>query len=153
MPRQTCLKSKWAGESRSFSTIVFKNVRTQNMENLSDTKIFYVTKGCLKNLARAKSALRARNLKKSIFGATDFDPPPKYPPTSSSSKTKFSDVFQIVWNVLKIFFCNLKHDLNTKATGIYWAAEFFGQKSLRNLSNLLNFGCCAPIIFSKAFYS
>ena len=63
------------GGSRPFSTIVFKKVTKQNKENLSDTKIFYVTKGCLKNLARAKSALRARNLKKSIFGATDFDPP------------------------------------------------------------------------------
>ena len=77
------------------------------MENLSDTKIFYVTKGCLKILARAKSALRARNLKNPFFEQLILTPF-KYPPASSSSKTKFADVFQIVWNVLKIFLTTLR---------------------------------------------
>ena len=46
-----------------------------NLENLSETKVLYVTKGCLEKLARAKSALRAQELKKSLFGATDLYPP------------------------------------------------------------------------------
>ena len=48
----------------------------KNLENLSDTKVLYVTKGCLENLARVKSALRVRKTskKKFIFGATDFYP-------------------------------------------------------------------------------
>ena len=56
-------------------TNAFLEQTRNNLENLSDTKVLYVTKGCLKNLARAKSALRAQNPKKSIFGATDLCPP------------------------------------------------------------------------------
>ena len=65
------------GGANAISTIRFLEVRKQNMKNLFLPKVLYVTKGCLKNLARAKSALRARKLKKSIFRATDL-----YPPTS-----------------------------------------------------------------------
>ena len=68
-------KTKVGGGSEPFSTIGFLEEIRNNLENLFLPKVLYVTKGCLKNLARAKSALRARDLKKSIFGATDFDPP------------------------------------------------------------------------------
>ena len=61
--------------SRPFLTNAFLKQTKNNLKNLSDTKVLYVTKGCLQNLARAKSALRAQNLKKSIFGATDLYPP------------------------------------------------------------------------------
>ena len=74
-------KTKVGGQT-PFSTIRYLEVRKKNMENLFLPKVLYVIKDCLKNLARAKSALRARNLKKSIFGAMDLYPPPKYPPTS-----------------------------------------------------------------------
>ena len=64
------------GEGQTpFSTIRFLEVRKKNMENLFLPKILYVTKGCLKKLARAKSALRARNPKKPVFGAIDLCPP------------------------------------------------------------------------------
>ena len=58
-----------------FSTNAFFEVTKNNLENLSDGKVLYVIKGRPQNLARAKSALRAQNLKKSIFGATDLYPP------------------------------------------------------------------------------
>ena len=75
MPRQPCEKPKWGGGVKAILTDAFLEVIKKNMENLFLPKVLYVTKGCLKNLARAKSALRARNLKKSIFGAIDFAPP------------------------------------------------------------------------------
>ena len=82
-------KTKVGGGQTPFSTIRFLEVRKQNVENLFLPKVLYVTKGCLKNLARAQ------NPKKPVFGAIDLCPP-KYPPTSLSSKTNFADVFQIV---------------------------------------------------------
>ena len=49
------------------------------MENLFLPKVLYVIKGCLKNLARAKNAMRAQNRKKSIFGAIGAYLPPQVP--------------------------------------------------------------------------
>ena len=45
-----------------------------NLQNLSDIKVFSVTNGCLKNLARAKNTMRAQKDKNSIFGAINFAP-------------------------------------------------------------------------------
>ena len=53
----------WGGGETPFSTIRFLEVRKQNMENLFLSKVLYATKGCLKNLARAKSVLRAQTQK------------------------------------------------------------------------------------------
>ena len=128
------------GGSRPFSTIVFKKVTKQNKENLSDTKIFYVTKGCLKNLARAKSALRARNLKKSIFGATDFDPPPSTLPHHHRVKPNLQ-MSSKQFEMCSKFFNNPTHVVTTTNMCLSSLAEILPQKFLTNLSNSLNFGC------------
>ena len=67
------------GGHTPFLTNAFLEQTRNNLENLSDTKVLYVTKGYPKNLARAKSALRARNLKNFVFGATDFALPNHLP--------------------------------------------------------------------------
>ena len=48
------VKTKVGGGQKPFSTIRFLEVRKQNMENLFLPKVLYVTKDCLKNLARAE---------------------------------------------------------------------------------------------------
>ena len=88
VPRHPCLKRKWGGGT-PFSTIRFLEVRKKNMENLFLPKVLYVTKGCLKNLARAKSALRARNSKKPVFGAIDLCPPPQVPSHILTKQNQF----------------------------------------------------------------
>ena len=140
----------WGG-SRPFSTIVFKNVRTQNMENLSDTKIFYVTKGCLKNLARAKSALRARNLKKSIFGATDFDPP-QVPSHIMIKKNWFCRCLPNSLKSPQNFLFSLTHVVNTTIMCLKSLAGILPQKFLTKLSNSLNFGGCEGMHCTKLFH-
>ena len=52
--------SRWGGRARSILTNAFLEQIKNNMENLSNTKVFNVTKGCLKNLARAKNEMRAQ---------------------------------------------------------------------------------------------
>ena len=65
---------------RGGATPIFTNAfleQIQNiLENLSNAKVFNVIKYCLKKLARAKNEMRAQKRKKSIFGATNFAPPP-----------------------------------------------------------------------------
>lgn len=70
-------KNSWDSEVGywPFSTNVFLEVKNNNLKNLSNTKVFYVHEDCLRNLVRAKSALRARKSQKSIFGAIDLYPP------------------------------------------------------------------------------
>ena len=93
-----------------FSTIVFLEVRTTILENLSDGKVLYVIKGCPKNLVRAKSALRAQNLRKTIFGATDL-----YPPMLVFhiviKKNQHCKCLLDSLKILQNFFQALKHDL------------------------------------------
>ena len=48
---------------RPILTNVFLEQMRNNMENLSNKKVFKVTKGCLKNLARAKNEMCARKNK------------------------------------------------------------------------------------------
>jgi len=47
-----------------------------NLKDISDIKVSHVTKGCLKNLARAKNAMHVQKRKKSIFEAINFTHPP-----------------------------------------------------------------------------
>ena len=99
-------------------TNAFLDQTRNNLENLSDAKVLYMIKGCPKNLARAKSALRAQNLKKSIFGATDFTPPfPSSLPHHDQVKPNLQMSSKEFEMCSKIF-CDLKHDLNAKAMSI-----------------------------------
>ena len=131
-------------------TNAFLEQARNNLENLSDTKVLYVIKGCLENLARAKSALRAQKLKKSIFGAT-YLCPPSHLPHDDEVKPNLQMASKES-ETCAIFLCKLKHDAKTKATRSYGAAEICGQKFLTSLSNLLNFGCSTQAIFIKAVY-
>ena len=69
------------GGARPILTNAFLEQIRNNLENLSDTKVFNVTKGCLKNLESAKIAPRARNLKKSFLEQLILSPshPPQVP--------------------------------------------------------------------------
>ena len=123
------------------------------MENLSDTKFFYVIKGCLKNLARAKNALRAQNLKKSIFGTTDFDSPQ----VPSNIMVKKNWICRCLPNSLKSpqnFLFNTTRTLvvNTKNVCLNPLAGILPQKFLTRLSNSLNFRGCEGVHCTIHFY-
>ena len=53
-------KTQVGGGYWPFSSNEFLEVKKNNLENLSNTKVLYVHKECLRNLVRAKGALRAR---------------------------------------------------------------------------------------------
>ena len=144
-------KTKHGGGSRPFSTIVFKNARTQNMENLSDTKIFYVTKGCLKNLARAKSALRTRNLKKSFLKQLILT----FPQVPSHIMIKKNWIRRCLPNSLKSpqnFLFNSTNVVSTTIMCLKSLAGILPQKFLTKLSNSLNFGGCEGMHCTKLFH-
>jgi len=88
-------KTQVGGGPRPISTDAFLEVKMNNLENLSNTKVLYVHEECLRSLVRAKGALRAQKAQKSIFGAIDFGPPPKSSPTSYLVETKIADVFHL----------------------------------------------------------
>ncbi len=69
-------KTKRGGGQTPKVTNAFLRQIRNILENLFLPKVLYVTKGCLKNLARAKNEMRAQNRKISIFGAINFTPPP-----------------------------------------------------------------------------
>ena len=75
-----CSKTKVGGGANAIFDYSFFRSQKKNMENLFLPKVLYVTKGCLKNLARAKNVMRAQNRKISICGAINFAPP-KYQTT------------------------------------------------------------------------
>ena len=80
------VENECRGGHTPFLTNAFLEQTRNNLENLSDTKVLYMTKCYLKNLSRAKSALRARNLKNFVFGAADFAPPPSHLPHDDEVK-------------------------------------------------------------------
>ena len=65
-----------------------------NMKNLSNTKVFKVTKGCLKKLARAKNEMRAQNAK-SRFLEQLILPPLQFLEIVFQHQTKHADVPKI----------------------------------------------------------
>ena len=75
VPRKKCLQLhlRGGGASPILTNALLEQIRNI-IKNLFLPKVLYVTKGCLKNLGRAKNALRAQNPPKSIFGATNFAP-------------------------------------------------------------------------------
>lgn len=105
-----------------FSNAFLEQMRN-NLENMSDTKVLYVIKGCLKNLALAKNAMRAQNpksrfLEQFILPSQLFEydiPVPNQP-------------FLVAQNRLN---CNLfqywtsKHDMHTYGTFRAGFADFF----------------------------
>ena len=60
MPRKKCLEVDEGGAETPFFTNAFLEQIKNILENLSDTKVLYLTKGCLENLARAKNEMRAQ---------------------------------------------------------------------------------------------
>ena len=82
------------GGVRPILTNAFLEQMKNNVENLSDTKVFNVIKGCLKKLARAKNEMRAQKCKMSIFGAIKLTPP-KFFPMSFQYQSKMADVPKI----------------------------------------------------------
>ena len=78
-----------------FSSNAFLEVKKNNLENQFLPKVFYVHEECLRNLVRAKGALRARKPQNSIFGAIDLCPTPKSPPTSYPVQTMIVGVFHL----------------------------------------------------------
>ena len=52
----------YEGGGSPILTNAFLEQTMNNLENLSDTKVLYVTKDCLRNLARTKNATRAQKL-------------------------------------------------------------------------------------------
>ena len=97
-----------------------------------------MTKGCFQNLARAKSALRAQNLKKSIFGATDLYPP-QVPDHCAPVPNQTCRGAQNSVKIDAIFFGTLEHDMYTSDTPRSGFAEFLPLKFLHRLSNLLKY--------------
>ena len=61
VPRKQCLQL-YEGEIIHIFNNPFLEKIMNNLENLSDTKVLYVIKSCLKNLARVKNAMRAQKL-------------------------------------------------------------------------------------------
>ena len=108
------------------------------MENLFLPKVLYVTKGCLKNLARAKNVMRAQKRKNAIFGAINFTPlqvPDHSVPVSNQAcggtqNSLNRDLFQYLTS---------KHDVHTSGTLRTGFADFLPQKFLPFLSNLLKY--------------
>ena len=60
----SCQQKSVYNSMRGWVSPIFTNAFLEqiknNMQNLSNTKVFKVTKGCLKNLARAKNKMRAQ---------------------------------------------------------------------------------------------
>jgi len=83
-----------------------------NLENLPNTKVFYVHEECLRNL------VRARKSQKSIFGASDLWPPPPSPlmyhHMSLLCENKYVDVFWSVLNYCQSFLLYQKKYAQTK---------------------------------------
>jgi len=73
MPRKKCLQL-YEGEMSPILTNAFLQQIRNSLKHLSNSKVLYVTKDCLKNLARARNAMYAQKRKNSIFGAVNFTP-------------------------------------------------------------------------------
>ena len=58
--QQKSVYNSMRGWVRPIFTNAFLEQIKNNMQNLSNTKVFKKTKGCLKNLARAKNKMRAQ---------------------------------------------------------------------------------------------
>ena len=132
------------GGGPAILTNAFLEQIKNNMENLSNTKVFKVTTGCLKNLARAKNEMRAQKNKSRFLEQQIFPP------------------FQIFSNVIPIpnqssrgpqnslnhdphQYLTPKHDVHTSGTLIARFADFWPQKILYYLlSNLLKY---ASVLF------
>ena len=65
------------GQTPKVTNVLLEQIK-ENLENLSDTKVLCVTKGCLKNLVRAKNAMRAQNRKTRFLEQLGFTPTHKY---------------------------------------------------------------------------
>ena len=74
-----------------FTNAFLEQIRTI-MENLSNTKVFKLTKGCLKKLARAKNALRAHKIKIAFLEQLISSPPYKYKTIVFQYQTKHPEV-------------------------------------------------------------
>ena len=58
VPTKKCLQ-QYEGVTPILTNAFLEQIKNK-MQNLSNTKVFKVTKGCLKNLARAKNKMRAQ---------------------------------------------------------------------------------------------
>ena len=68
-------KSRWGGWATPIFTNAFLDQIKNILENLLDAKVLYVTKGCLKNLARAKNEMRVQKVD---FWSNSFCSPPDF---------------------------------------------------------------------------
>ena len=128
--------TQWGGGVTPILTNAFLEQIKNNMQNLSNTKVFKVTKGCLKNLARAKNKMRAQKNKSRFLEQLILPPPPIFRNCVPAPNHAFRgaqnslnrDLFQ---------YLTLKHDLHISGTLRAGLAEFRPQKFLDYLSNNL----------------
>ena len=96
----------------------------QIKNNLSDIKVLYLTNGCLKNLAHAKNAMCAQNLKNSMFGAINFTFPPIFRNCVPASNQACRGA-QNSLNHVPFQYLTSKHDVHTSGTLRIGFADFW----------------------------
>ena len=128
------------GGARPILTNAFLEQMRNNLENLLNTKVFKVTKGCLKKLARAKNEIRAQKNKSRFLEQLILPTPPIFRNCVPAPNHAFRGA-QNSLNRHLFQYLTLKQDLHTLRAGF---AEFRPQKFLYYLSKLLKY---ASVLF------